>query len=272
MAREESGITGRAYSRWKCIAVRFILGAMKTAFLLALVSLSLGSMQAADTAYNALRVVGKRDGQEILNHVIELHGHGGSPQPGVWKLVIDDAHARGGIRELEIERGKIVSERTPTAHGAESPMNFNQLNLDSEGAFTIADQEAQKANVPFSTVDYSLRAGSGAGVPVWELELWDGKNGRVGLVDIAADSGTVLRKDFDPRHFSQDDHAYLDDHQGPPPPLPPPPAYSGEATYTQGSLPDIFQKWGRKISRHFEKRGRQLENFISGKPVDESNH
>jgi hypothetical protein len=245
---------------------------MKTAFLLAFVSLSLGSLQAADTAYTALRVLGKRDGQEVLNHVIELHGRGGAPQPAVWKLVIDDPRARGGIRELEIQRGKIVSERTPTAHGAGSPMNFNQLNLDSEGAFTIADQEAQKANVLFSTVDYSLKAGSGAGVPVWDLELSDGKNGRVGSVEIAADSGTVLHRDFDAHHFAQDDHAYVDDHQGDHQGPPPSRSYSGEATYTQGSLPDILQKFGRKVSRHFLKRGRQLENFFTGKPADGDGH
>ena len=170
---------------------------MKAAFLLGLVLFPLGALHATDTAYSALRVLGKRDGQEVLNHVVEVRGHDGTPQPGVWKIVIDDPRARGGVREVEVQRGKIVSERTPTSHGVGGAMNFNQLNLDSEGAFTVANQEAQKTNVPFDHIDYVLRAGTGGGAPVWQLELADGKNGRVGSVEVAADSGTVLRRQFD---------------------------------------------------------------------------
>ena len=47
---------------------------MKAAFLVGLVLFPLTALQAADTAYSALRVLGKRDGQEVLNHVVELTG------------------------------------------------------------------------------------------------------------------------------------------------------------------------------------------------------
>jgi hypothetical protein len=33
-----------------------------------------------------------------------------------------------------------------------------------------------------------------------------------------------------------------------------------------------LQKFGRKVSRHFQKRGRQLENFFTGKPADGDGH
>ena len=152
---------------------------MKAAFLLGLVLLPFGVLHAADTAYSALRVLGKRDGQDVLNRVVEVRGHDGTPQPSVWKIILEDPRARGGVREVEVQRGKIVSERTPTSHGLGGSMNFNQLNLDSEGAFTIADQEAQKANVIFSTVDYVLKSGTNGGPPLWDLELSDGKTGHV---------------------------------------------------------------------------------------------
>ncbi len=141
-------------------------------------------------------------------------------------------------------------------------MNFNQLNLDSEGAFTVANQEADKSNVPFDHIDYLLRAGSGGGVPVWQLDLFDGKNGHVGSVDIAADSGTVLRRNFDVRHPGEDDHAYLDDHRSPPTYHPD----DSDAGYSRPgehfrSVPDFFHRLGKR----FEKRGHQLENFFTGK-------
>ena len=258
------------HSRWKYPPLRLMVSPMKAAFLLGFVLLPLGAMQAADSAYNALRVLGKRDGQDILNHVISVRGKSGNPQPAVWKIVIDDPHARGGLREVEIEKGKIVSERTPTAsHGAGSAMNFNQLNLDSEGAFTVANQEAQKGHLPFDRIDYILRSGTGGGAPVWELDLSDAKTGRAGNVEIAADSGAVLHRDFD-THQDQD-RAYVDG--GPPPPpgaVPPPPPYAGRGDdddhYSKSgepihSLPDFFHR----ISKHMEKRERQLQNFFTGK-------
>lgn len=220
--------------------------------------------QAADTAYSALRVVGKRDGQDMLNRVLELRGKGGSPTPSVWKVVIDDPGARGGVRELEVQKGKIVGERTPTSRNVGNPMNFNQLNLDSEGAFTIANTEAQKANVPFDRVDYLLKSGTNGGAPVWELEMFDSRNGRVGALTIAADSGSVLHRELDRRRNPQtDDHAYLDDRQNPPSRRP---SDQVEREYdrdqgSRGGLPGFIDR----VGRHFEKRGRQIENFFTGK-------
>jgi hypothetical protein len=219
--------------------------------------------QAADTAYSALRVIGKRDGQEVLNHVLELRGRDGMPSPQVWKIVIDDPRARGGIRELEVQKGKVVGESTPTSRGPGNPMNFNQLNLDSEGAFTIANQEAQKANVPFDRVNFLLKAGTGGGAPVWELELFDGRNGRSGSLTIAADSGTVLHRQLDRPHGpGTDDHAYLDDRNNPQPPRrPSDDADDHDSDHGPGGLPGFLNR----IGRHFEKRGRQIENFFTGK-------
>ena len=129
-----------------------------TASLFALAAAAL----ADDTAYTALRVVGRSQGKDAINHVVELRGRSGSPQPAVWKVTLDEPRARGGVREIDVQRGKIISERTPAA--ARTPgrtMNFNQLNLDSDGAFTVANQEAQKGGIPFDHVDYILSSGTG---------------------------------------------------------------------------------------------------------------
>lgn len=234
---------------------------MKVLFLLGFLAVAAMPLQAADSAYSALRVVGKREGQDVLNRVLEVRGRSGSPQPPVWKVVVDEPRARGGIRELEVQRGKIISERTPTARGSGNPMNFNQLNLDSEGAFTIANQEAQKSSVPFDRIDYLLKSGSGGGSPVWELELYDGPNGRMGTIEIAADSGAVLRKQLDRKPRPQeDDRAYLDDRNQPSPP-PRSTTNNDRSEPSSGSLPAFFDR----VGRHFQKRGRQLENFFTGK-------
>ena len=244
---------------------------MKPALISALLFALVSAAPAQDSAYTALRVVGRSPGQEALNHVLELRGRAGSPQPAVWKITLDEPRARGGVREIEVQRGKIISERTPaTGRAASGPMNFNQLNLDSDGAFTVANQEAQKAGSPFDHVDYLLRSGTGGGAPVWQIEITDSKLGGAGSIDIAADTGTILRQTMKrpagpAARRPDDDHTYVDDRRNPPPP---PPRDDGRADggYSQSGEPfrgidDFFHRVGKR----FEKRGAQLENFFTGK-------
>lgn len=249
-------------SGWKIIGIRFILREMKSPLFLGLLLAAACAAQAADTAYSALRVIGKRDGQETLNRVIELRGRGGTPQPAVWKVIIDEPRARGGVREIEVQRGKIIGERTPTSRGAGSPMNFNQLNLDSEGAFTIANQEAQKVGALFDHMDYLLKSGSNGGAPIWELELFDGRNGRAGLITVAADSGTVLHRQFDrSSHSGSDDRTYLEYGGTPRRPSDGDMETPDHEHRSSGGLPAFLDR----VGRHFEKRGHQIENFFTGK-------
>jgi hypothetical protein len=236
---------------------------MRAAFFVGLFLAAACAVQAADTAYSALRVVGKREGQDSLNRVLELRGLRGAPDPQVWKIVLDEPRARGGVREIEVQKGKIIGERTPTSRNLGNPMNFNQLNLDSEGAFTVANQEAQKANVPFDRVDYTLKSGTNGGAPVWELELFDGKNGRVGMLTIAADSGTVLNRQLDRGHLAGgNDRDYLEGDPSRRPSDRVEREYDRErSSNSSGGVPGFLNR----VGRHFEKRGRQIENFFTGK-------
>ncbi|MEY2439744.1 MAG: hypothetical protein QOI34_1129, partial [Verrucomicrobiota bacterium] len=65
------------------------------------------------TAYEALRVVGAHFGRASVNHVVSVTGVDGNPQPETWKVLLEDRRASGGVREVEVANGQIVSERTP---------------------------------------------------------------------------------------------------------------------------------------------------------------
>jgi hypothetical protein len=236
---------------------------MRLAILAVVVLFARSAPGAPDTAYSALRVVGKKNGAELLERVVEVRGRSGAPQPEVWRIVIDDPGARGGVRELEVQRGRVIAERTPTARPLGRPMNFNQLNLDSEGVFTIVNQEAQKAGVPFDRVDYLLKSGTGSGAPVWQVQLFNGSGGSVGALQIAADSGAVLRQEgFTARgrtYSREEDQRYLEErgdvevHEQP-----------GYERRDSG-MPGFF----KRVERHFQRRGRQIENFFTGRGVSE---
>src|SRR5437667_2487906 len=65
------------------------------------------------TAYEALRVVGTELGRGALNHVVAITGVKGAPQPGKWKIILEDPDGRG-VREVEVADGKIDSEPRPS--------------------------------------------------------------------------------------------------------------------------------------------------------------
>lgn len=193
---------------------------MKSALLFVTASLLAISVR-AESAYEALRSFGSARGQGQLNHVIEVQGRNGGPQPRSWKILLDDASARGGVREVEIRKGEIISERTPvreyTGAGATAAMDFKKLNLDSEGAFKIADSEARKARVGFDKVDYTLRIGDQNAAPIWVMELLNSEGRKIRTVRVSADTGAIVRERgiAAPRQGRETDEDFVPDRRTP---------------------------------------------------------
>ena len=148
------------------------------------------------TAYNALRVIGTKFGRDAVNHVISATGADGTPQPAKWKILLADKRARGGVREIEVENGRIISERTPvravvgSTEGA--TIDTARLNLDSSGAYAVASRTAEKSNTPFATTTYTLRTDE-RGEPIWIITLQNQSRRPVGTIYIGANQGTVSR-------------------------------------------------------------------------------
>src|SRR6266478_4070019 len=148
------------------------------------------------TAYEALRGVGTQLNRDFVSHVISVTGVDGDPQPETWKIMLEDARARGGVREVEVAHGRIVSERTPTRSVVGSTegatINTARLNLDSSGAYAVASHTADKSNTRFATVSYTLRTDE-RGDPIWIVTLGNKSARPVGTIYIGANRGTVTR-------------------------------------------------------------------------------
>ena len=110
--------------------------------------------QERPTAYQALRTVGTQLNRDFVNHVISVTGTNGDPQPETWNILLDDPRRAGGVREVEVSNGRIISERTPLRSAVEGSLgaaiDTAKLNLDSSGAFTLAQQTAEKSHVTFA--------------------------------------------------------------------------------------------------------------------------
>ncbi|MFN2542004.1 MAG: hypothetical protein ABR514_07535, partial [Chthoniobacterales bacterium] len=151
--------------------------------------------QEQPTAYDALRVLGHEMGRDSVNHVISLVGVDGAPQPENWKILLTDPGG-GGMREVEVAEGRIVSERTParpvigSSEGA--TINTARLNLDSSGAYAVASHTADKSGTPFATANYTLRTDE-RGDPVWIVTLRNDSRRPIGTIHIGANRGNVTR-------------------------------------------------------------------------------
>lgn len=157
--------------------------------------LALGTTRAADsrdTAYTALRVMGKSLGQDAISRVVEVTGRGGTPQPEQWRIVVLDGTR--GTREVKVAGGRVVSQKSAGPSAARA-IRLQDLNLDSSGAFESADAEARKAKVPFTALDYALKVNPASGKPVWNLELYNQTGARVGGARLAAHDGTLIAVD-----------------------------------------------------------------------------
>jgi hypothetical protein len=147
------------------------------------------------TAYQALKVVGSQFNRAALSRVISVSGTDGDPQPTTWRIVIADRNAPAGVRELQVSGGRIVADGAPS--GGYGPSSGNTiktslLNLDSSGAFSVANFTADKSHTNFDSISYTLRSND-RGIPVWVVTLLDAERRNVGTIYVSASRGNVTR-------------------------------------------------------------------------------
>ncbi len=167
---------------------------MKIFSILAFGALTISAF-AQETAYQALNAVGKVKGQPFLDNLLNLEGIEGNSQPGSWRMVFEDQTSRSGFREMEVRGGQIVGQRAPltSPRGNGSRINLDRLQLDSDGAFTVAEREAARSHVSFAQANYFLEADGESSNPVWSVQLADTTGNIVQKLRISADNGGVIR-------------------------------------------------------------------------------
>lgn len=145
------------------------------------------------TAYDALRVVGVHANRDAVNHVISVTGAQGHPQPRTWRILLEDRN-RGGIREIQVRNGQVVSDRPSSVAGSAQGATINtaKLNLDSSGAFQVASHTADRSAMRFDSASYTLRTNE-RGEPTWIVTLHSTSGQPVGTIHIGANRGTVTR-------------------------------------------------------------------------------
>ncbi len=148
------------------------------------------------TAYGALKVVSRQVSPLALSRVLSVTGVDGDPQPARWNILVVDRHTPGGVREIQVADGKVIAQGPPanavagSARGATIPTA--KLNLDSSGAFAVANHTADTAHLNFSFLAYTLRTNE-RGQPVWIVTLQDEARKPLGIIHINANRGGITR-------------------------------------------------------------------------------
>jgi hypothetical protein len=222
--------------------------------------------QERPTAYQALRTVGTQLNRDLVDHVILVSGSNGDPQPETWRILFDDPKAGGGVREVEVSNGKIISERTPLRSAVEGSLGATidtaKLNLDSSGAYTLARQTADKSHITFATADYTLRVDA-RGNPIWIIALQKQGGEPAGTIYIGANHGSITRTEGffsggdrtavvdEQTDQSNSDDADADD--------------DGDQNGVKHSIKQAFRQAGDDVKRTFFKVRRSFVDFFQDK-------
>ena len=215
------------------------------------------------SAYEALKVVGTQLNREMVSRVISVTGVDGDPQPRTWKILVEDRRAEGGVREITVEGDRIRSQRIPNRSVVRSPegttIDTARLNLDSTGAYAVANHTAETSHVTFTYVSYTLRTDA-RGNPMWIVALEDRSRRPVGTIHIKANDGRVSRVEgmYQGRNMEQfeedGDHADNPDVN---------PEDDPEDNAVKRSIKRMFRKTKEDAVRIFNKVRRSFADFIA---------
>jgi hypothetical protein len=151
----------------------------------------------AQTAQTAISVIEKEKGAAFVENLIEIKGARGEPQPPSWTFRFNEPAARGGLREIVVQGGQILSERTPVrgfgGTGDLPTLPVKLINLDTRAVFNLANQAAIRQGLGFHWLDYALRPDVQTSQPVWYLTFIDVFGARVGDMSVDAKSLRILQ-------------------------------------------------------------------------------
>ncbi len=147
------------------------------------------------SALHALHTVSKQEFAKGAT-IVEIKGVRGEPMPLEWTILMLDPSARGGVREVAVSSGRILSERAPL-HGFTEvanlpPIDMERVSIDAGNVFQNVNFQASTLKMGFHWIDYTLRSDPQSMQPVWTVSLFDKLGSEIGKSRISADGGFVL--------------------------------------------------------------------------------
>lgn len=157
--------------------------------------------QAGDRPGSCLAAIETLENDVVLGVV----GFSGQPTPQRW-LILSRSDG-GGLTEIAWSGGKVVDERSidrlPGQDLPDIPIDFDKVRVDSDEAFRIAWELAERNQVRFAAVHFHLRCRDRGNEPVWFLKLLGAAQDSRGVVYLSAITGDVLRAGWTVREIEE---------------------------------------------------------------------
>jgi hypothetical protein len=173
---------------------------MKVLYALTFFILSSMPVSAFESARSAIRSLDRLVSGNPSSRVVRILGWNGQDQPEKWNILVRDPKAPRTFHEFTIENRRMLARRIYQNDQAGTlptvTVAIPSVVLDSTDVFLVADREGKRAKVGFDTIHYELRSKVGGQGPVWYLELRDQQYRVVGRLEIRANDGRVLRKQW----------------------------------------------------------------------------
>lgn len=157
-----------------------------------LLALGAGAASAGGpTVYQALDTFARTQGAKASEHIVMIEGTEGSPQPTQWIFHLAPGTTPTPVWGVGLNQAAPVEPVQPATRPGR-PLKLTTLNLNSDGAFRIAERLARANKFSFDSIDYQLAFHRDAGMDVWRLALWNHKSQRMGTVSLSAVDGSVV--------------------------------------------------------------------------------
>lgn len=140
--------------------------------------------------------------------IVVVTARGGTPVPKEWIVVARDTDNQGVLHKITVANGQVISDAPSlnTYEALRQNVNIqpNQVQVDSDNAFWIAQPIAAANQKIIGHVDYALTIRGKDATPIWTLNCFDINGGYCGKVVLLATTGAVLETPGFPKSPSVD--------------------------------------------------------------------
>ncbi len=132
---------------------------------------------------------------KYLDGILEISGQGGNPNPQSWVMQAWNTEDPGTVHQLTVRDDQFMSDTLSVniyeAERKQINIPLTDVQIDSGSAYRIAEAYARANGKELGHVNYNLVVHAKRTPPVWTLDCFDAKGGRIGKLEILATTGSV---------------------------------------------------------------------------------
>jgi len=137
--------------------------------------------------------------ESLQNGVVKISADNGNPDPPTWYFICRSSNSDDGIVSVTVQGGAITNQKPSldmrVLMGGYSSIDFGKVQVDSRGAWNIAERFATSEGKKLGTVSYALQQKGKEATPIWSVWCYAPSGSYIGLLKVLASTGDVIFSD-----------------------------------------------------------------------------